>query len=254
MCPCTARAGPIWPAYTCGVTTQAAIESFEIERKYEVDATVSLPTAQAFQAAGFEALSPEVHQLHAIYFDTPAADLARQRLALRVRRGGKDAGWHLKQKGTDGARELLWPAAEEMPSEVLAELRRWIGDAVAGLAPLAELRTERTVVVLRDSTGREAVELADDRVTALDHRTGIRRAWREWEAEVLGNVPGEVLSLVEPVLLSAGAVPSPSPAKIARATGQLVAVAEARGAEPSQLETLRALDAADQEAARRLGA
>ncbi|UOQ59978.1 CYTH domain-containing protein [Leucobacter rhizosphaerae] len=229
-----------------------AVESFEIERKYEVDPTTPLPGADAFVRAGFAASAPVVHHLHATYFDTPGADLARNRLALRRRVGGKDAGWHLKQKGADGARELLWPAAESMPEEVIAEVRSRIGDAVTALAPLAELRTERTVVVLRDDSGRELVELADDRVRALDHRTGLHRAWREWEAEVLGEGTGAVLARVEPVLRAAGAVPSPSPAKIARATGQLVVAAERSGGSPEELEALRALDAADQEAARRL--
>lgn len=240
--------------YTCDVTTQVAIESFEIERKYEVDATASLPGAPEFAAVDLIAGSPEVHLLHATYFDTPAADLAQRRLALRMRRGGKDAGWHLKQKNEEGARELQWPAADEMPSEVIAEIRRWIGDAVGELQPLAELHTERTVVVLRDRDGRDVVELADDRVRALDHRTGTRRAWREWEAEVLGDGVGAVLLRVEPVLRAAGAVPSSSPAKIARATGQLEAVARTKGASADALKALRDLDAADQEAARRLEA
>ena len=228
------------------------MESFEIERKYEVDAGTPLPGAAAFRDAGFDADPPIVHQLRATYFDTPEADLARHRLALRVRIGGKDAGWHLKQKGADGARELWWPGAETVPDEVIAEVRRWIGDAVSTLAPLAELHTERTVLLVRDASGREAVEVADDRVRAVDHRTGTRRAWREWEAEVIGDARPEVLGRVEPVLRAAGAVPSPSPAKIARATGQLVAVAECSGASEEQLRVLRALDAADQEAARRL--
>lgn len=234
------------------MTTQAAVESFEIERKYEVDATASLPGAPEFAAVDLIAGSPEVHLLHATYFDTPAADLAKLRLALRLRRGGKDAGWHLKQKNADGARELQWPAADELPPEVVSEIRWWIGDAVSDLQPLAELHTERTVVVLRELDGREVVELADDRVRALDHRTGTRRAWREWEAEVLGGGAGDVLLRVEPVLRAAGAVPSSSPAKIARATGQLETVARAKGASAAALRELRDLDAADQDAARRL--
>ena len=234
------------------MTTQAAIESFEIERKYEVDSAASLPGAPEFKAVELIAGPPETFHLHATYFDTPAADLAQRRLALRMRRGGKDAGWHLKQKNAEGARELQWPAADEMPTEVIAEIRRWIGDTVSELQPLAELRTERTIVVLRDRDGQEVVELADDSVHALDHRTGTRRAWREWEAEVLGDGDGAVLARVEPVLRAAGAVPSSSPAKIARATGQLEAVARSKGASADELQALRALDAADQEAARRL--
>ena len=39
---------------------------------------------------------PPVQALDAVYFDTPGKDLARNRITLRRRTGGPDAGWHLK--------------------------------------------------------------------------------------------------------------------------------------------------------------
>lgn len=230
-----------------GGMSERAVESIEIERKYEVSAASELPGAEAFAAVGLVPDAAETVELAAAYFDTGARDLARNRLAVRVRFGGKDAGWHLKMKGAEGARELLWPPAEEMPAGLREEIAQRIG-ADAVVAPIAELRTERRVVRLRDADGREAVELVDDRVRALDRVSGVRRVWREWEAELAPGAEVSLLDAVEPVLRAAGADPSPSPAKIARASGALELMARAAGAGEERLEALRAMDAADRAA------
>lgn len=225
-----------------------AVESFEIERKYEVAAGATLPGREALARAGFTADDPETHELHAAYYDTADRDLARNRLAVRVRHGGKDAGWHLKKKGAEGSLELFWPLADEMPAGLLSEIEARAG-VTGGLAPIAELRTTRVVVPLRDEAGTEVIELVDDHVRALDHATGLWRAWREWEAEVTeGGQPAD-LDTLEPLLLAAGAYVSPSPAKIARATGSLVPLAIAKGASAEQVALLRAMDEADLAAA-----
>lgn len=231
---------------------QPGVEAIEIERKYEVAVDAPLPPNEAFQSIGFKADPPAAFQLVASYFDTPDEALAKIGVAVRVREGGKDAGWHLKQREASGVRELQWPPNQEMPAALAAEIRARIGDAVAEVAPRAELRTDRVIVVLRDAAGRAAVEIADDRVLATDHAHGVRRAWREWEAEVLPDGSEAQLDAIEPVLVEAGARPSASPAKIARAIGKLVELARQRGASESQVAALNALDAADQEAARRL--
>lgn len=231
----------------------AAVEAFEVERKYEVDDVATPPTAEAFASVGVIPDTPELQTLHATYFDTPDGALARQRLALRVRHGGKDAGWHLKEKSSAGAHELLWPPSPEMPKPLFAEIKRRIGESAKSVRPIAELSTERTVILLRDAEGNPVVEFADDRVRATDHGTSVKRAWREWEAELMPDADGGVLDSLEPVLVAAGAVPSLSPAKIARATGRLVGLARVAGADEARLAALRELDAADREAARRLG-
>jgi len=231
----------------------AGSESPEIERKYEASAALPLPDAERFRAVGLDPEPPVTHRLSARYFDTPRGDLAGRGLALRERRGGKDAGWHLKQRGEVGVTELLWPPSDGMPAGLRDEIRGRIGDAVDEVRPVARLETERTVVMLRDGSGREVVELADDRVRATDGIEGVDRAWREWEAELMPGADAAVLDRVEAVLLAAGAEPSLSFAKIARATGRLLAAARARGADEATLEALARLDASDREAARRLG-
>ncbi|UOR00838.1 CYTH domain-containing protein [Leucobacter allii] len=227
---------------------EPGVASLEIERKYEASPGVPLP--RDFSAAGLVAEAPVMHRLVARYFDTATGELARRGIALRSRAGGKDAGWHLKQRGADGVRELLWPPAEAMPDGLRAELRERIGAAADAVREIAELRTERSVVVLRDASGAARVELADDSVRARSFAEGdapVSRAWREWEAELLAG-DARILDLVEPVLLAAGATHSLSFAKIARATGQLGAAARAAGAGAETLAALAALDRADRAA------
>ncbi|WP_058594466.1 CYTH domain-containing protein [Leucobacter chromiiresistens] len=231
------------------MSENAGRQSLEIERKYEVAADLPLPPDSAFAETGLTAASPITYELSAVYFDTSDADLARRGLALRVRHGGSDAGWHLKERGASEVQELFWPLDDAMPDGVRAELRARIGGAADAVAPIAELSTERTVVVLADAAGAELVELADDRVEAFDRVTGVARAWREWEAELLPGAPRAALDLVEPVLRAAGAEPSLSVAKIARATGRLVDAARRSGAEPERIAALEALDASDRAAA-----
>jgi hypothetical protein len=65
------------------------------ERKYEVIDGVELPGWSGL--AGVEALvGPEEQTLEAVYYDTEDLRLARAGVTLRRRRGGDDAGWHLK--------------------------------------------------------------------------------------------------------------------------------------------------------------
>ncbi|WP_336991105.1 CYTH domain-containing protein [Leucobacter sp. VD1] len=235
-------------------TAAQGAESLEVERKYEAAIGLRLPGADAFAAAGFVAREPDVQRLSARYFDTSNGDVARGGFAVRVRQGGKDDGWHLKQRTVQGTRELLWPYSAEMPQALREEIEGRIGVSFDRLLPIAELETERTTMVLCDAAGRELVEIADDRVRAREGVTGVRRVWREWEAELLpaagsSDAGAAVLDRVEPVLLAAGATPSLSFAKIARATGQLIAVARAAGAEDTEIAALEQLDASDRRAA-----
>ncbi|WP_161937439.1 EamA family transporter [Leucobacter sp. G161] len=238
-------------------TAAPATESLEVERKYEVAADSEIPSAAAFTAVDLGVGAPETHVMHARYYDTPDGALARQAVAMRVREGGSDEGWHVKAKGAGGTRELHWPLADEMPQGLVDALRTWIGDAAEHVQPIAELHTERRIVRLVDPAGIEVVELADDRVRASDLRAGsgagrVDRAWREWEAELMPGADETWLDRVGTVLEQAGAYASPSSAKIARATGTLVSLAAAKGAPAEVIAQLQEMDRVDQAAARRL--
>lgn len=219
----------------------------EIERKYEVPASAQLPTSQALAPAGFTADEADVRPLEATYFDTDNRDLALAGMGLRRRRGGPDEGWHIKERGPEGTRERTWPLSDAVPPGVREVVRPVIADA--RLAPIATLLTARTALLIRDASGAPIVELVDDWVRAVDHHTGTKRAWREWEAELVPGADPQTLDTLEAILRSCGAVPSPSPAKIARATGQMVAAARRQGASDAVLDAIAELDRLDQQQA-----
>jgi CHAD domain-containing protein len=208
-----------------------ASEHVEIERKFDVATSFALPDLRGVAGVGSVA-APAEHRLEAVYFDTPDLRLARARITLRRRTGGPDAGWHLKLPSAGGARrELHAPLG---PGLGPGTPPRTLTGPVAGIlrgappAPVAELRTHRVVTALQDGDGRVLAEVADDRVTATVPAAGpgeaaAVRSWREVEVEL---VDGEdaVLVRVEDVLVAAGARPSESPSKLARALeGQLPA-------------------------------
>lgn len=199
------------------VSNNGAVESFEIERKYEVSGDAKLPAAENFSAVGLRAGVSESHELRASYFDTPSGELAAQRLALRNRHGGKDAGWHLKAKGDDGARELLWPPSGEMPDGLRHEVEDRLGvGAIDRLVPIAALRTTRNLMLLFDAAGNPVVELADDLVDGTNELSQTRTRWREWEAELMPGADERLLEVIEPLLLAAGAARSHGTSKIQR--------------------------------------
>ena len=194
-----------------------AIESFVIERKYEVTVGAVWPTPAQFADLGVRLGATERHELHASYFDTPTGDLAAQRVAVRRRVGGKDSGWHLKHKGEEGARELLWPQSDDMPEGLQRELEHRIGaTAVTAIGPIATLQTVRLTAVLYDESDAALVELADDRVDARNELTGGKQQWREWEAELLPPSDAAVLDEIEPLLVAAGATRVRGTSKIQR--------------------------------------
>lgn len=215
--------------------------STEIERKYDVDRQLRLP--DLLQIPGVAALEfPGTVTLVAVYFDTDAMDLAQNRIVLRRREGGGDAGWHIKLPAREGRTEMQWPldvdrddsnghgpgrsdvtATTEVPGRVLDPIRTIVRDRP--LTPLARITTIRTTVLLLNDEGDAVAELADDDVSASDMRSGVFRKWREWEVELFSAAPDTrkertiLLDAIEAGLLEAGAQPSTSIAKIARALG-----------------------------------
>ena len=235
--------------YAGSVAHSQAIESLEIELKFEVPEGAILPSGQDFALVGLTADAAVTHELAAVYYDTFDQRLAAAAVAVRRRRGGGDEGWHVKQRTPNGTVEFQWPLADQAPDDLFVTLEELMGDVRGNLEPRATLNTTRTVIQLRDGHGREMVELADDWVRSMDHRDKTARAWREWEAELAQGGDPVLLDTVGEVLRSAGAITSHSIAKVARASGQLVDLAIRAGSPATHLATVALVDLADRLAA-----
>ena len=199
----------------------------EIERKYEVPVGFAVPDGIPGVALG----EPVVHQLTAVYYDTADLRLAQDKVALRRRTGGTDAGWHVKRyQSADERDEVQLPLgrAGVVPAAVAAEVR-----AVARggrLRPMVTISTTRTERPLLDPDGRVLALVADDLVrTALTADPAADQEWRELEVELVDG-DRDLLKKVDRELRAAGARRSADPAKIARALdGRWPAEAPAAG-------------------------
>jgi inorganic triphosphatase YgiF len=192
-------------------------DHLEIEQKFDVGDDFKRPDFGVLP--GYSAAIPVRHHLSATYFDTTDTRLAANKITLRRRTGGTDAGWHLKlPAGSRGRRELQVPldaAHDTVPERLAAQVAEVTGGLP--LAPIAVLDTERTVVTLTTDDGDIAAEIADDTVTArrLGPRPSRTLRWREIEVEV--PVPArELQEAAAKLLLSAGARRSGTDSKLAR--------------------------------------
>lgn len=227
------RTGAGWPRGHPAVdnggmtnTAEAAHHSqSEIERKYDVDDGASVPDLSAVDGIA-SVVTRDPVDLEAVYYDTGNLDLAERRIIVRRRTGGGDAGWHIKKPAAEGRTEMHWPLGDDtgtVPDALLEPIRAWVRDRE--LTPLARIATRRTAIHLLDTDGNGVVEIADDEVTATDIRNGGERSWREWEVELLDAAPDTeegrtaLLDQIESLIAPAGAHPSSSIAKIARALG-----------------------------------
>ncbi|MGJ4843056.1 CYTH domain-containing protein [Leifsonia sp. Le1] len=213
----------------------------EIERKYDVDETTAPPLLVGVGAVATQT-EPETAELVATYFDTADLTLAHARIAVRVRRGGADQGWHVKLPAEEGRTELHWPLTDgdDVPEELIASVAAVVPDAriasvaavvpdariaEAELVPVARVTNRRVTVVLQDAAGFDLAEFCDDHVTSENLRSGGTQSWREWEVELLSGAPDTrsgrtaLLDEIEERVLAAGAVVSASSSKLQRALG-----------------------------------
>lgn len=195
----------------------------EVERKFEPGPGFRLP--ELADAAGVARVGePVVHELDATYFDTADLRLAANKITLRRRTGGTDAGWHLKRPRVDGDRdELRAPLgrAKAVPAALRAPVSVHLRGAA--LAPVVRLTTTRTERALLDADGAVLAEIAQDEVTAAvpspDGTTTTVSQWSELEVELVAG-DGALLAEVSRRLVDAGARPSASPSKLSRALGE----------------------------------
>ncbi|WP_344901793.1 CYTH and CHAD domain-containing protein [Actinomadura meridiana] len=201
----------------------------EVEQKYDAAADFVLPELDGLPGVASVA-EPEVHELHAGYFDTADLRLAAQGITLRRRRGGSDAGWHLKMPaGPDSRHELRAPLGR--PRVVPARLAALVAAYTRGeeLRPVATLETRRTVVRLLGADGSMLVEVADDLVTGRAGTDAEPERWREIEVE-LGSGPPALLKAAGKRLRKGGARRATSSSKLGRLLGDAVVPSQAAAA------------------------
>jgi len=192
----------------------------ESERKYDVPDAAASPQLSRL---GFD-LRSDRFTLTAVYYDTADDTFFRNRMTLRRREGGHDAGWHLKTPGQTDRVEHQTALSDDLPDSLRAVAADALGDHP--IVAIARLVTDRTTTTIVDGAGGEIAEVAEDRVMATDLRSGEQRQWREWEAELLPAAPADagsrrdLLDRLERALIASGAVPSSSVSKLARATGR----------------------------------
>ncbi len=197
-----------------------AVQARETEIKYEATVGAALPSFDVLpQVARTRSAASE--QLDAEYFDTDDLRLIRAGITLRRRRGGHDAGWHLKlPAGPHTRRELRLPLGRSR-SRVPDELARLVRVHTRGaeLKPVARISTLRQRQLLLDSAGESLAEVASDDVTAqtLGGATRVSQ-WHEVEVELTGGKP-DVLAAADKLLRGDGLNRSGQSAKLARALG-----------------------------------
>jgi CHAD domain-containing protein len=199
---------------------QANSRYLEVERKFEVFGSTVSPSFEGLSSVARVERQP-AQKLDAVYFDTPAHDLAARRVTLRRRTGGSDAGWHLKlPAGPDARTELRAPLGDShndntVPNDLLDVVLAIVRDRPVG--PVARISTSRTVDVLYGADGRPLAEFCDDDVVArAEDDEGSEQRWREWELELAGGTDRGLLDRLANRLFDAGAVPASHGSKLAR--------------------------------------
>lgn len=200
----------------------------EVERKFDVVESTVSPSFEGIAAVDHVDKSP-IESLDATYFDTPTHDLARNKITLRRRTGGHDAGWHLKLPAGPEARTEVRAPLDASEQDVPGELRDIVLAIVRErpLEPVARISTERETQVLYGSDGAALAEFSNDHVTAWaagdSEAPPAEQEWREWELELVesnGAADTELLGRLSNRLLDAGAVPAGHGSKLARVLGE----------------------------------
>lgn len=228
------RLPPRWERVGAGAGRYSGVRVHqEIEAKLAAAADVVLPDLGTLPGvARVEARAPMT--LEAVYFDTADLRLARSRMTLRRRTGGRDAGWHLKLPVSPDSRTEfeapLGSADDVVPPDLVSLARARIREV--RLAPVAVLTTTRVAHDLYDAAGRRLAEVSDDGVTATSLDGRLVDRWREWEVELVEG-DRSLLAAVVALLTAAGGVPPEWWSKLARALGQRLPAADAGAARGS---------------------
>lgn len=199
----------------------APTSMMERERKFDIDPDQPVPRLDGVGPVAAQQ-GPVEMALDATYFDTADFRLAQAKITLRRRRGGGDAGWHLKLPAADDAREEihlpLGSGTTTVPWQLTERIQSHLGNAE--LAPVAQLKTQRRSYDLVDDEGGVLATLTDDRVTGVTAGEVARLdVWRELEVELAPVADRALLDTLGEALIAAGARPAHWPSKLRRLLG-----------------------------------
>jgi len=195
----------------------------EREAKVSVWPGFRVPDLQA-AVPWMVAAEPEEQVLDARFLDAGDLRLLRMGITFRHRtgEGSPEGRWTLKVPvPSEGvALDRLEIEVDGPPGPPPAHLASAVRGVLRGadLAEVAHLRTNRTVVAIRDPADRALGALTDDVVSAFDGgEVGLR--FREIEVEAASGAPANVIDAVVDVLRAAGAGEPDNVPKLARALG-----------------------------------
>jgi CHAD domain-containing protein len=197
-----------------------AVTAHETEIKYDLPGGVALPPLDGLPMVAATG-EPEEERLEAEYYDTADLRLIRAGITLRRRRGGHDAGWHLKlPAGQNTRREIRLPlgrTGRRVPRELADLVRAHTRTETLGL--VVQMTTARRWQLLLGPAGESLAEVAADDVSA--HTLGestVATRWQEVEVELTGG-DGRLLRAADKLLRRHGLIPAARSAKLERALG-----------------------------------
>jgi CHAD domain-containing protein len=206
--------------------------AMETETKYEADASTVLPGLGTLPGVA-SVRGPDIVQLEAEYYDTADFRLLRAGITLRRRKGGDDAGWHLKLPAGPARREEIRRPLGRA-GRAPAELTNLVRASTRGrpIEPVASITTRRQTTTLLGRDGESLAEVADDQVTAKPAAgAGAPIQWREIEVELIsGSRP--LLDAADKLLRKAGLRRSGRSAKLERLLGSSLPAPAAIAAGP----------------------
>ena len=201
--------------------------SVEHEVKLDAPADFRLPDLNGV-VDGMTAARVSDQELKATYYDTPDLRLARWGVSLRYRTGEGEPRWTLKlpaEEGGSGIRrsELeFFESPAEIPPAVSALVRAFVRSSALG--EVAELRTTRHLVELRDELDVVRAVVCDDDVSVTQD-AAVTPAFRELEVEAAAG-GDHLLKPVAKRLRRAGAHGGRQQSKVARVLGPAVEIPE----------------------------
>jgi CHAD domain-containing protein len=187
----------------------------ERELKFDVEPGFVVPDIAGLLPAGGRTVT-STEQLRSDYFDTTDHALLRAHMTLRRRTGSTDAGWQLKVPSGAFREEIRLDSGGHRVPEEFGRLLLGVGRGQP-LKQIASVSTTRSVTRLLAADGQVLAEIDDDMVHAsAAGPAATASSWREVEVE-LGHDELELLYALGERLRRAGARPSASTSKLARA-------------------------------------